>query len=86
MKQPKIYRLYGIDTAMHLLRPGASWEISNSSFSRWDDPRPCPTWEEVQATMEKIRAFEDSVDTVYTEEQLQQLLSQPGVVTAPAGE
>lgn len=86
MKQPKIYRLYGIDTAMHLLRPGASWEISNSSFSRWDDPRPCPTWEEVQATMEKIRAFEDSVDTVYTEEQLQQLLSQPGVVTAPTGE
>jgi hypothetical protein len=86
MKQPKIYRLYGIDTAMHLLRPGASWEISNSSFSRWDDPRPCPTWEEVQATMEKIRAFEDSVDTVYTDEQLQQLLSQPGVVTAPAGE
>jgi hypothetical protein len=86
MKQPKIYRLYGIDTAMHLLRPGASWEISNSSFSRWDDPRPCPTWEEVQATMEKIRAFEDSIDTVYTEEQLQQLLSQPGVVTAPAGE
>jgi hypothetical protein len=71
---------------MHLLRPGASWEISNSSFSRWDDPRPCPTWEEVQATMEKIRAFEDSVDTVYTDEQLQQLLSQPGVVTAPAGE
>lgn len=71
---------------MHLLRPGASWEISNSSFSRWDDPRPCPTWEEVQATMEKIRAFEDSIDTVYTEEQLQQLLSQPGVVTAPAGE
>lgn len=86
MKQPKIYRLYGIDTAMHLLRPGASWEISNSSFSRWDDPRPCPTWEEVKTTMEKIRAFEDSIDTLYTEEQLQQLLNQPGVVTAPAGE
>lgn len=37
--QPKIYRMVGIDTAMHLLRPGASWEISNTTFTRWDDPR-----------------------------------------------
>jgi hypothetical protein len=25
----KTYQLMGIDTAMHLLRPGAKWEISN---------------------------------------------------------
>ena len=31
----KVYRLMGIDTAMHLLRPGASWEISNNYFTRW---------------------------------------------------
>ena len=39
----KIYTLFGIDTAMHLLRPGAKWEISNTVFTRWEDPRPCPT-------------------------------------------
>lgn len=68
--QEKIYRMYGIDTAMHLLRPGAKWEISNTMFTRWEDPRPCPTWEEVQETMEKIKAFEDSINTVWLPEQL----------------
>jgi len=67
----KIYQLYGIDTAMHLLRPGAKWEISNTMFTRWEDPRPCPTIEEVFATMEKIKAFEDSIDTVWLPEQIE---------------
>jgi len=35
----KVYKFLGIDTAMHLLRPGAKWEISNNVFTRWDDPR-----------------------------------------------
>lgn len=69
----KIYMLYGIDTAMHLLRPGAKWEISNTMFTRWEDPRPCPTIEEVFATMEKIKAFEDSIETVWLPEQLEAL-------------
>ena len=46
--QEKIYRLYGVNTAMHMLRPGAKWEISNNSFSRWEDDRPCPTWKDVE--------------------------------------
>jgi hypothetical protein len=66
----KQYMLFGIDTAMHLLRPGAKWEISNREFTRWDDPRPCPTWQEVQDTMEKIKAFEDSINTVWLPEQI----------------
>lgn len=69
----KIYQLYGIDTAMHLLRPGAKWEISNTMFTRWEDPRPCPTIEEVFATMEKIKAFEDSIDTIWLPEQIEAL-------------
>lgn len=69
----KIYQLYGIDTAMHLLRPGAKWEISNTMFTRWEDSRPCPTWEEVMETMEKIKAFEDSINTVWLPEQVEQL-------------
>lgn len=71
----KIYQLYGIDTAMHLLRPGAIWEISNTMFTRWEDPRPCPTWEEVMDTMEKIKSFEDSINTVWLPEQIDRLRS-----------
>ena len=72
----KIYMMYGIDTAMHLLRPGARWEITNNFFSVWEDPRPCPTIEEVHATMEKIKAFEDSINTIWTEEQIAQITGQ----------
>ena len=70
----KHYMLFGIDTAMHLLRPGARWEITNNFFSLWDDPRPCPTMEEVHETMEKIKAFEDSINTIWTQQQLDELL------------
>jgi len=72
----KIYQLYGIDTAMHLLRPGAKWEISNTMFTRWEDPRPCPTMEEVLDTMEKIKAFEDSINTIWTQEQIDKMRGQ----------
>lgn len=69
----KIYLLYGIDTAMHLLRPGAKWEISNTEITRWDDPRPCPTWEELVETMEKIKAFEDSINTILLPKQISEI-------------
>jgi hypothetical protein len=72
----KTYMLYGIDTAMHLLRPGAKWEISNTMFTRWEDPRPCPTMEEVLETMEKIKAFEDSINTIWTQEQIEKMRGQ----------
>ena len=68
--EDKIRMLYGIDTAMHLLRPGAKWEISNTTFTSWEDERPCPTMEEVLDTMEKIKVFEDSINTVWTQEQI----------------
>jgi hypothetical protein len=72
----KHYQLYGIDTAMHLLRPGAKWEISNTMFTRWEDPRPCPTMDEVMETMEKIKAFEDSINTIWTQEQIDKMRGQ----------
>ena len=74
--QSKVYRYFGINTAMELLRPGAKWEISNTMFTRWEDPRPCPTMEEVMETMEKIKAFEDSINTIWTQEQREQMLGQ----------
>jgi hypothetical protein len=69
----KKYQLYGIDTAMQLLRPNAKWEISNRTITRWDDDRPCPTWDEIDATMEKIKAFEDSIPTIWTVKILKEL-------------
>lgn len=76
----KIYQLYGIDTAMHLLRPGAKWEISNSDFTRWDDPRPCPTIEEVKETMEKIKQFEDSINTIWLPEQISEMSENMSII------
>jgi len=69
----KIYQLYGVDTAMHLLRPNARWEISNKNFTVWKDERPCPTWEEIEDTMEKIKAFEDSINTIWTPNQIREI-------------
>lgn len=76
----KFYQLYGINTAMHLLRPGAKWEISGSGFTRWEDSRPCPTIEEVEETMEKIKAFEDSINTIWTDEQIEKMSGQENMV------
>lgn len=80
MVNAKIYRMFGIDTAMHMLRPGAKWEITNSVITRWDDPRPCPTIEEVYATMDKIKAFEDSIDTIWLPEQIAEITGQQQMI------
>ena len=76
MNETKIYRLYGIDTAMHLLRPGAKWEISNRMITRWDDPRPIPSWEEIDSTMAKIKDFEESINTIWLPEDFAELTGQ----------
>ena len=66
----KTYQLMGIDTAVHLLRPGAKWEWTGGlGFTRWEDPRPKPSVEEVMETIEKIKAFEDSINTILLPEQ-----------------
>jgi hypothetical protein len=60
----------GIDTAIHLLRPGAKWEWTGGvGFTRWDDPRPAPSVEEVMYTIEKIKELEDAVPTILLPEQ-----------------
>lgn len=73
----KIYRFYGIDMAVQLLRPGAKWEWTGGvGFTRWDDSRPKPTAQEVEETMEKIKAFEESINTVWLPEQIEELTGQ----------
>ena len=76
----KIYRLTGIDSAMELLRPGAKWEISNSTFTRWEDDRPCPSMEEVRDAQRKAQEFEDSINTVWTKDQENKILEMQGKI------
>lgn len=76
----KTYRFLGIEVAVQLLRPHAKWEITNSKFTRWEDPRPCPTWEEVLDTMDKIKAFEDSINTVWLPEQIEEMASEQKMI------
>lgn len=82
----KVYRLLGIDTAMFLLRPGAKWEITNSHFTRWEDERPCPTIEEVYETIDKIKAFEDSINTIYTKDQMKEMSEKYAEIEESIGE
>lgn len=66
----KAYQLVGINVAMHLLRPGAKWEYTGGlGFTVWDDPRPCPSVEEVFDVVDKLKAFEDSINTILLPEQ-----------------
>jgi hypothetical protein len=75
----KAYQLVGINVAMHLLRPGAKWEITGGvGFTRWEDPRPQPTMEEVMETVEKLKAFEDSINTILLPEQQEAMEKQMG--------
>lgn len=85
--ETKIYKFYGLDTAIYLLRPGAKWEWTGGlGFTRWDDPRPKPTVEEVEETMEKIRAFEDSIKTIYLPEQLEKITADRNMIAEAIGE
>lgn len=76
----------GIDTAMDLLRPGAAWEISNNHFTRWEDERPCPTIEEVHETIDKIKAFEESINTIYTKDQLKEMAAHNAEIAKALGD
>ena len=67
----KKYMILGINTAVNLLRPGAKWEWTGGvGFTRWEDPRSQPSKEEVEETIEKIKAFEDSINTIWLPEQV----------------
>ena len=82
----KIYRFYGIDMAMQLLRPGAKWEWTGGlGFTRWDDPRPKPSVEEVEETMEKIKAFEESINTIWLPEQIEEITGQQAQIEEAIG-
>jgi hypothetical protein len=63
----RTYVITGVNTAISLLRPGALYQMSGSSFSQWNDPRPIPTWEEIEKTMIKLKKFEDEIPSIELE-------------------
>jgi len=66
---------------MQLLRPGAKWEWTGGvGFTRWDDPRPKPSVQEVEETMEKVKAFEESIKTVWLPEQIAEITKSAEVI------
>ncbi len=73
MTVSKTYMMLGINTAVEMLRPGAKWEWTGGvGFTRWDDPRPKPSQEEVMETIDKIKAFEDSINTIWLPKQVEE--------------
>jgi len=60
----RTYTITGVHTAINLLRPQAEYALSNTEFIIWKDPRPAPSFEEIQDTINKIREFEDSIPSV----------------------
>lgn len=58
------YTLLCVHNAISLLRPGALYVLNNTEFIEWNDPRPVPTWEEIEKTLKKLKDFEDSIDYI----------------------
>ena len=50
--------LWGVDVAIKKLRPGASFGLSNKTFTNWNDPlgKEPPSWEEIDKQIEKDKA------------------------------
>jgi len=86
MSEKKIMRFYGIDTAMHMLRPNAKWEITNNVITRWDDPRPKPSMEEIYWVMEKIKEFEESIPTIWLDEDWEKITGERRMIEEAIGE
>ena len=64
----KQYELVSFDVALNLLRPRAKWKIDHGNLE-WLDSRPCPTMEDIENCLNKIKDLEESVDYVLLPEQ-----------------
>lgn len=56
--------MVGIDTIMRRLRPDAKYQISNNSFSFYEDPSglPQPTWLEIQTEInEELKKYQELI-------------------------
>ena len=70
MKKP-YYEFVAFDAAVNLLRPRCKWEMNHGQFV-WKDPRPCPSLEEIQNLIARIKDFEESVDYILLPEDIEE--------------
>ena len=77
MEIQKKYRLAYAGIAIELLRPLAVDYVMTSEFDtdamaflEWNDARPEPDIEEIKRIIFALRAIEDSVENVFSDEQL----------------
>ena len=59
----------GLDSAIEMLRPNAKWEVTNNEITVWDDPRPKPSMEEIKGVQERAKAFEDTLNTIWADDE-----------------
>jgi hypothetical protein len=71
MAKKIIYRISGLDSAIELIRPDASYELTQNGFEVWNDPRPQPTMEELKEVQKKTREFEESLNPIFLKSQLE---------------
>ena len=76
MDKIKLYRLYGFNMAVQMLRPNANFKAANQQIVSWDDPRPCPTSKEINETLDKIMKFEDSINTIWLDKDIEKFTGQ----------
>lgn len=49
----------GIDIALNILCPLATYEVSGNRITSWNDPRPQPTEESISLVLEGLQQFEN---------------------------
>lgn len=58
----------GFDIALNILCPLASYEMASDKIVSWNDPRPQPTEEEIEAVMSGLRIFESQPNITVVDE------------------
>lgn len=76
MDKIKLYRLYSFNVAVQMLRPNANFKSANQRIVSWDDPRPCPTLKEINETLDKLMKFEDSINTIWLDKDIEKFTGQ----------
>ena len=48
---------YGVNDAIESLRPGAMYQLSNTTFTKWWHHQDAPTWQEILDESERLKTL-----------------------------
>jgi hypothetical protein len=48
---------YGVNDAIESLRPGAMYQLSNTTFTKWWHHQDAPTWQEILDECERLKSL-----------------------------